>query len=105
MKSVAQAKINLVEFIDDSNVRPTKNGERQSLTFLKCSDKHAKFELTVDATMIDESNQSQMTETINLDSQPSLGLFGTTMSSFKLDSLFSASQDTENSPAYHNILL
>ena len=27
-KSVAQAKINLVEFIDESNVRPTKNGER-----------------------------------------------------------------------------
>jgi len=33
MKSIAQVKINLAEFIDESNVRPTKNGERQSLTF------------------------------------------------------------------------
>ena len=46
-----------------------------------------------------------MTETINLDSQPSLSMLGTLTSSFKLDSLLAASQDTENSPAYHNILL
>ena len=54
-KSIAQSKINLIEYIDESNIRPTKNGERQSsLSFLKCTDKHAKFDLTVNSKICEE---------------------------------------------------
>lgn len=65
-KSIANAKINLVEYIDESNIRPTKNGERQQLKFAQCADKNAKVELTVNSKMLDDCDVSQP-ETIRLE--------------------------------------
>jgi len=53
-KSIGLAKVNLIECIDESNIVPTRNGERQSISLLKCFDTNAKIELTVHSELIEE---------------------------------------------------